>query len=175
MDRTKTDTGEGERGFLHLSLGLMPALLSSSFRDVSLYICLSQPPGKKNDSIFWGKGVGEDNLVNICHSIACQDYFSWFVWLGRCPLSPSVLHVHPFWSFALCRRGHSTQVERGAGNWANWKYVLFFPSGQGYLTGIHWLPEVHDLWNSLPSFVYALVHFLGERARFFHQIFRRDL
>lgn len=138
-----------------------------------LYFCLNQPTGKKNDSIFWGKkGVGEGNLVNICHSIACQDYCSWFVWLGRCPLSPSVLHVRPSWSFALCWRGHSSQVERGTGNWANWIHVLFFPSDQGCLTGIHWLPEVYDLWNSLPSYVYAFVHFLGKRVHIFHQIFK---
>lgn len=150
----------------------MPALLRSSYRDASLYFYLNQPPGTRTTTYSGGKrGVGEGYLV-ICHSIACQDYFSWFVWLGRCPLSPSVLHVHPSWSFALCWRGHSTQVERGMGNWANWIYVLFFPSAPGYITGIHWLLEVHDLWNSLPSFVCSLVHFLGERVHIFHQIFK---
>ena len=80
--------------------------------------------------------VSEGSLVNICHSIACQDYFSWCVWLGRCPLSPSVLHVHPSWSFALCWRGHSSQVERGTGNWVSW--ICLFLSIRSRL--LNWNP-----------------------------------
>lgn len=126
----KADTGK--RGFLHLpSLDLMPVLLSSNLRNVSpLFLPKPAPWEKEQQHILGKRKVGEGYLVNICHSIACQDYFSWCVWLGRCPLSPSVLHVHPSWSFALCRRGHSSQVERGTGNWANWIYVFFFPSDQ---------------------------------------------
>lgn len=60
----------------------------------------------------------------------------------------------------------------GDGKLGQLNLCFFFPSDQGYLTGIHWLPEVHDLWNSLLSFVYAFLCFLEKRVQIFHQIFK---
>lgn len=49
---------------------------------------------------------------DICHPIDCQGWFSWSGSLGRCPLPPSWLRVHPFWSCALPGRGRPSPIDQ---------------------------------------------------------------
>lgn len=138
-----------------------------------MFLFLLKPaPGKENDSIFWGVWRGWWGQLQQHLSLHClSGLFSWFVWLGRCPLSPPVLHVRPSWSFALCWRGHSSQVE---GGWETGpiESVLFFPSDQDTQLGsIDFLRSMTSM-KFLPSFVYAFVWFLGKRVYNFHQVLK---
>ena len=54
----------------------------------------------------WGRSG-----CDICHPIDWQSWLGWSGWLGRCPLPPSLLHVHPSWSCALSQRGRPSPTE----------------------------------------------------------------
>lgn len=61
-----------------------------------------------------------DLAGDICHPIDHQGcWFSWSGWLGRCPLLPSLFHVHPSWSCALGLKGEPSPMEERTILWSS--------------------------------------------------------